>query len=155
LKYSEIALDCQHQYPRIYFERGSVDLHCDAARLLVFARVEVAHLASEFCRDDAVRGEQAVRQRRLAVVDVGQDADVADVPRRPLQAHNLRWRDHGHGKSSCCSKVQGDCPRGSNNIFVKGFAHKKSTKCTKFIYFVKYLQNYNLLEILAPLTGRP
>lgn len=73
-----------------------MDLHCDAAGLLVFARVEVADLACELGGDDAVGGEEAVGEGCLAVVDVREDADVADVVRALLQAHNLRRRDDRH-----------------------------------------------------------
>ena len=60
-------------------ERDRRRLHRDAAVLLVLAAVHVPHLARQPRRDDAVRRDQPVRQRRLAVVDVREDAEVDGV----------------------------------------------------------------------------
>jgi hypothetical protein len=54
-------------------------LHRDAPRLLVVARVKEAQLARQAGVDEGVGREQVVGQGGLAVVDVGQDAQVADA----------------------------------------------------------------------------
>ena len=70
-------------------ERDGARLHGDAAELLIGARVEVADLAGELGRYDAVCGEEGIGERRFAVVDVGEDADVSDVVGQPLEVDEL------------------------------------------------------------------
>ncbi len=48
-----------------------------AAHLLVVPAVQVAHLTDQLGVDEPVGGDEVVRQRRLAVVHVREDADVA------------------------------------------------------------------------------
>lgn len=59
--------------------------HGDLPELFIFSAVEVAQLASHPLRDDIVGCDQAVAQSGLAVVDVGQNANVTDVLRNLLQ----------------------------------------------------------------------
>jgi hypothetical protein len=66
-------------------------LHCNSVCLLILARVEAAHLASELRGDDAVRGQEAVWSDVLPwpMVHVGEDADVVDVVWVFLQPHDM------------------------------------------------------------------
>ena len=60
--------------------KGACVATCIAtSNLLIVAAVQVSHLAHELWVDEAVRGDQVVRQRCLAVVHVRQDAYVADA----------------------------------------------------------------------------
>lgn len=52
----------------------------DASVLLVLTGVGETRLARAGSGDDTGFGDQRVRQSRLAVVDVGDDRHVADVP---------------------------------------------------------------------------
>lgn len=55
--------------------------------------LEVVYLAGESFGDDAIGRNEAVTERRLAVVHVRQDADVADALGRVLQrTQQLRRR---------------------------------------------------------------
>lgn len=56
-------------------------LHGDGAALLLEEGVHVAEAAGELGVDDAAvgAGDEVVAEGRLAVVDVGQDADVSEL----------------------------------------------------------------------------
>lgn len=77
-------------------QRDGGAFHRDAPRLLVGPAVEVADLAGHFGGDDAVGGDEGVRQRGLAVVDVREDADVADVGRGVVERGEGGGVDGGH-----------------------------------------------------------
>lgn len=54
-------------------------LHCDATLLLVGPTVHIADVSCESRGDDVVVADEGVDEGGLAMVDVGEDADVADV----------------------------------------------------------------------------
>ena len=53
------------------------DRYPSSTHLLILARVEVPLFAYGFLVDDAVAGDEVVRECRLAVVHMGQDANIA------------------------------------------------------------------------------
>ena len=82
---------CPRHAHRLAFDRDSafaLDVHA--------IEVLVAHLAR---LDDAGQLEHAVRERRLPMIDMGDDAEVTDLPLRGMGRANLRLllgRGDGH-----------------------------------------------------------
>ena len=70
-------------------DRNRGRLHGDEALLLVFARVEVAELARHALVDDVVGADEGVAHGGFAVVDVGQNAEVAHAAGVELQLLHL------------------------------------------------------------------
>ncbi len=85
------ALVCPRHAHRLAFDRDSafaLDVHA--------IEVLVAHLAR---LDDAGQLEHTVRERRLPMIDMGDDAEVTDLPLRGMGRANLRLllgRGDGH-----------------------------------------------------------
>ena len=75
-------MSCPLLHPTLR-NRGNVEklkpspLRQSAAHLLVVTAVQVAHLTDQLWVDEPIGGDEVVRQRRLAVVHVREDADVA------------------------------------------------------------------------------
>ena len=67
--------------------------------MLIGPRVEVAYPARQLWRNDAIRGDEGIRQRCLAVVDVGEDANVSNAICGMLKLDELLRRDDGHGET--------------------------------------------------------
>ena len=74
-----------HQVYKIFFtvlhieESDGAGLHGDPPLLLVLPAVHVAEFPRQAGGDDAVGGNEAVRQTGLAMVNMGQDTNVPDV----------------------------------------------------------------------------
>ena len=66
-------------------ERYGRGVHGDAALLFLLRAVEVAQPAGKLGAEEPVAAEQAVAQRGLAVINMSEDAEVADVLRLALQ----------------------------------------------------------------------
>jgi hypothetical protein len=64
-------------------------LHSDLSLLLVRSAVEISDLTCQRLADHSVARQQIVTQRRLAMVDVGDDANVANVGRTRLEERNI------------------------------------------------------------------
>ena len=62
-------------------KRDCTAFHRDASRLFIRSGVEVANLACHFGGYDAIGGDEGVGEGGLAMVNVSEDADVANVGR--------------------------------------------------------------------------
>jgi hypothetical protein len=58
----------------------STTLHGDSSLLLILPRIQVSDLSCQTRRDDIVRGQQRVDERRLSMVDVSEHRHVLQPP---------------------------------------------------------------------------
>ena len=87
-------------------EQGNgTGLQGDALLLLVLLAVNIPELSRQPRGYDPIGGQQAVSQTGLAIVHMGQDADVADVLHGVLQLGQLVSQEAGHDDGVSLSKV--------------------------------------------------